>query len=565
VFSILRTALRLTWLGIASAAVGPCGLLAAEVSDFTREIRPLLSDRCFECHGPDTNHRQADLRLDVQSEALADRGGYAALVPGRLEESEIWRRISSEDEFERMPPPDAGDALTDEEIDVLRRWIESGATWSDHWAYVPPVRTPIPAVQRTQWPLNWIDHFVLARTEHEQVEPSAEADRATLIRRIHFDLTGLPPSSSDVDAFLADSQPNAYSRLVDRLLASPAFGERLAVYWLDCVRFADTVGYHGDQDHHISPYRDYVIDSLNLNVPFDRFTIEQLAGDLLADAGPDQKIAAAYNRMLQTSHEGGVQPKEYLSIYQADRVRNVSAVWLGATLGCAQCHDHKYDPYTAQDFYAMAAFFADVDEARHLTRGADTSPTIRVPEEPVLTRIERLQLEQLQQQVAKFTRRLRAADGRPAEQDLLQQELNRLEGMHDAIRQRARKVMVTVSIAPREVRILPRGDWLDESGPVVEPSSPEFLPPMTPQGERATRLDLARWLVDANHGAGLLTARVMVNRLWYLMFGQGLARQLDDFGGQGTPPTHPATLRSPGTRVCGKRMGYQACLATDCQ
>ncbi len=372
--------------------------------------------------------------------------------------------------------------------------------------------------------------------------PSPESDRVTLLRRVTFDLTGLPPNPAEVDAFLQDHSPTAWERVVDRLLASEAYGERMAAYWLDLVRFADTVGYHGDQDHNISPYRDYVIDAFNDNMPFDRFTREQLAGDLLPGAGIDQKIATGYNRLLQTSHEGGVQPKEYLAIYAADRMRNLSSVWLGGTLGCAQCHDHKFDPYTQKDFYSLAAFFADVDEARHLRKGADTVPTVRPPEIKVLTRRERALLASMEDEI----RRLGAKLGDlPAEslaaKELRQRKLD-VEKQRDVLRKNARLTMITVSIAPRTIRILPRGNWLDDSGPIVQPAVPEFLGSLQVGQRRPNRLDLANWLVDPKDGIGLLTARVMVNRLWYLCFGQGLARVLDDFGGQGEPPSHPELL-----------------------
>src|SRR5262245_42094523 len=308
----------------------------------------------------------------------------------------------------------------------------------------------------------------------------------------------------------------------------------MATYWLDLVRYADTVGYHGDQDHHATPYRDYVIDAFNLNLPFDQFTREQLAGDLLPNPTTDQKIATCYNRLLQTSHEGGVQPKEYLAIYAADRVRNLSAVWMGATVGCAQCHDHKFDPYTSRDFYSLAAFFADVDEERHLRGGgSDTVPTKRPPEIPVHTKRER-------QRLADFDARIADLEKRPAD-DEQKKQLAALTKQRDSLRKATRLVMVTQAVTPRTVRILPRGNWLDESGPVVDPAVPAFLGKL-PADRRATRLDLANWLTDAKAGAGGLTARVFVNRLWYLCFGVGLSKSLEDFGGQGEPPVYPELL-----------------------
>jgi hypothetical protein len=518
--------------------VRPAG--ADEPIDFNRDIRPILSDTCFPCHGPDNETREADLRFDQEDSVKADRGGYHVVTPGDVEASELIRRITSAEEYERMPPPDSGMSLTPRQIDLLTRWIESGAAWSRHWAYETPVRHEPPAVKDKAWPLNWVDRFILARIEQAGIEPAPEADKVTLIRRLSFDLTGLPPTPAEVDRFVNDDDPEAYGRLVERLLSSDAHAERMAVYWLDLVRYADTVGYHGDQDHNISPYRDYVIDAFAANVPFDRFTREQLAGDLLPGATIDQKIATGYNRLLQTSHEGGVQPKEYLAIYAADRMRNLSAVWMGGTLGCAQCHDHKFDPYTAKDFYSMAAFFADVDEANHFKNGGDTVPTRRLPEIEVLSKRQRAAVEQLDEHIIQLQASLAEIDD-AAERGRIEEQITAAQTERDAIQKSARKTMITVAIEPRTMRLLPRGNWLDDSGPVVTPAIPEFLGKLETDG-RATRLDLANWLVDADNGAGLLTARVQVNRLWYLFFGEGLSPSLDDFGGQGEPPTHPKLL-----------------------
>ncbi len=506
--------------------------------DFNRDIRPLLSETCFACHGPDEGQRKAKLRLDVREVALKK----GAIVPGKPEESELIGRVFSADAKSVMPPPKTNKSLSLQQKELLRRWITEGAAYQQHWAYRTPVRPAIPDVQDREWPATWVDRFLRARQESAGVTPAPEADRVTMLRRVSFDLTGLPPTPADVDAFLADTSPGAWERVVDRLLASETFGERLAAYWLDLVRFADTVGYHGDQDHHISPYRDWVIDAFNDNMPFDRFTREQLAGDLLPGAGMDQKIASGYNRLLQTSHEGGVQPKEYLAIYAADHVRNASAVWFGATLGCAQCHNHKYDPYTTKDFYSLAAFFADVDEARHLTRGADTSPTVRLPEMRVLTPRERALVASVEEEVRQLHAELRSLSEDSPDAAALKKRMAAKESERDAMLKNGRRTMITVAIEPRTMRILPRGNWLDDSGPVVTPAVPEFLGRLETGNRRANRLDLANWLVDPKQGVGLLTARVMVNRYWYLLFGQGLARVLDDFGGQGEPPMLPDLL-----------------------
>ncbi len=340
--------------------------------EFNRDVRPILSDKCYACHGPDAAQRQADLRLDVRDEALADLGGYAAIVPGKPNDSELIRRIISDDEDEVMPPADHRKKLTAREKDILTQWIRQGAKWQNHWSLIAPQKIITPQPANSAWTKNKIDQFILQRLQAHKIAPSPEADKRTLIRRIYFDLIGLPPTPEQVDAFIADTSPDAYEKVVDQLLASKHFGERLAIYWLDLVRYADTVGYHGDQNISVSPYRDYVIDAFNNNIRFDQFTREQLAGDLIENATLKQKIASGYNRLGMMSAEGGVQPEEYLAKYAADRVRTTASVWLGITLGCAECHDHKFDPFTLTDFYNFASFFADIKE-RGLYSGAHVS------------------------------------------------------------------------------------------------------------------------------------------------------------------------------------------------
>ncbi|MCA9300348.1 MAG: DUF1549 domain-containing protein, partial [Phycisphaerales bacterium] len=421
-----------------------------------------------------------------------------------------------------MPPLEAHNDLDEDQIEILGRWIEQGAAYAPHWAYVPPAPTPVPEVADDSWPRADIDRYILARLEAEDLAPAPDADRATLLRRLTLDLTGLPPTVEDLDAFLAIDTPDAIDEVVDRLLASPAFAERMAMLWLDLVRYADTVGYHGDQEHRASLYRDWVIWAFDEDMPFDEFTIAQIAGDLVETPTDETRIASCYNRLIQTSHEGGVQMKEYAAIYAADRVSNLSEVWMGATMGCAQCHDHKYDPYTAHDFYAMAAFFADIDDLEHLKNGGNapnSTPTNRFPEVDLLSPLDRERRAVLQALLDEASE-----DEAPA-----------IRARLDAIT--PRRVMVTRAAEPRVTRLLPRGNWLDESGPVVNAAIPAFLGDLS-LDRRASRLDLARWLVDAEHGAGLLTARVMVNRLWAMLHGEGLCPSLDDFGGQGQPPTH---------------------------
>lgn len=507
--------------------------------DFNRDVRPVLADNCYSCHGPDEKKRQADLRLDQSASALADRGGYAVVAPGDVQGSELLKRIASTDPELQMPPPGSGKKLDEEQIAVLNAWIEQGAVWNEHWAYLPIRQTPPPLVADGAWPRQPIDRFVLAQLEAEQLSASPDANAETLVRRLSFDLTGLPPSPDDADAFsqaYAKDPDRAVAWYVDRLLASIHFGERMAVYWLDLVRYADTVGYHGDQEHHISPYRDYVIKAFNDNLPFDQFTIEQLAGDLLPSPTMWQVIASGYNRVLQTTHEGGAQDKEYLAKYAADRVRNASQVWLGATMGCAECHDHKYDPYTQKDFYSFAAFFADLTE-KGAYKGPDANPTVRPPEAPGWSLPQYALAVELDGRIARLTQQRNLAG---ADVAAIDRQLADLAARRSELEKQFAPTMISVPAAPRVIRVLPRGDWLDETGEETPPAVPGFLSPAAPSAgaARATRLDLAKWLVSPDNP---LTARVFVNRMWMLFFGAPLA-SADDFGAQGEPPSHPELL-----------------------
>jgi hypothetical protein len=323
---------------------------------FNRDIRPIFSDNCFACHGPDKGNRKAKLRLDVREVALEKE----AFVPGKPEKSELIRRIYTDDPDDHMPPPESRHKLAEAEKAKLKQWIAEGAEYQSHWAYITPIRPQVPTVANSKWTKNPIDNFVLHKLEAQKISPVPEADKATLLRRLSLDLIGLPPTPEEVAAFVRDTSPSAYEREVDRLLASPHFGERMAVPWLDLARFADTVGYHGDQNINVFPYRDYVIKAFNTNRRFDQFTIEQLAGDLLPNSTDEQKVASGFNRLNMVTREGGAQPDEYIAKYGADRVRTVSTTFLGSTMGCCECHDHKFDPFSTKDFYSMKAFFADV-------------------------------------------------------------------------------------------------------------------------------------------------------------------------------------------------------------
>jgi hypothetical protein len=331
--------------------------LAADIR-FNRDIRPIMSDTCFRCHGPDASSRMAGLRLDIREEALKrTASGVTPIVPGDPDRSAIVERVFSTNKARVMPPLAAHKELTERQKATIREWVAQGAKYESHWAYQPVTRPEVP-----EGAAHPVDAFIRERLRREGLTPAQPADKRTLIRRVSLDLTGLPPSPAEIADFLADDSPGAYDKVVDRLLASPRYAEKQAMHWLDAVRYADTCGFHGDNPVPAWPYRDYVLQSFLKNKPFDQFTIEQIAGDLLPDATVEQKVASAYNRLMRTSAEGGIQPKEYLAKYQADRVRTLSAVWLGSTMGCAECHDHKFDPFTAKDFYSMKAFFADIDE-----------------------------------------------------------------------------------------------------------------------------------------------------------------------------------------------------------
>jgi hypothetical protein len=507
---------------------------AERAPTFNRDIRPLLSDRCFACHGPDAGTREADLRLDTSEGALE-----YAIAAGDAENSEVWLRIASDDPDYVMPPRDSKKKpLTDRERDLIRRWIDAGAKYEPHWAYIPPKRPAVPSVAGAASIRNPINAFVLAQLEAAEIRPSPEADRVTLVRRAYLDLTGLPPTPADVDAFLADERPDAYEQLVDRLLGSEAYGERMASWWFDLVRFASTVGYHGDQEHAVLPYRDWVIKAFIENMPFDRFTIEQLAGDLLPDPTMWQRVASGYNRLLQTTHEGGAQDAEYRAKHLADRVRNYSEAWLGASMGCSECHDHKFDPYTQDDFYSLGAFFADVDHYGSFEPiASNTTPTERPPEILAWTLPLAREAEKLDARIAELEQGLTGVikgDWRRRQRRLTSLKRQRVDLEGEFV-----PAMVTVAIEPRDVRILPRGNWMDQSGQIVQPHVPHHLRPVPVDSRRPTRLDLAQWTVARDNP---LTARVAVNRLWARYFGVGLSKTLLDIGSQGECPPNQDLL-----------------------
>ena len=511
--------------------------LAEPAVEFDREIRPILADRCFKCHGPDENERQAELRLDIHEAMLRPaESGRPAIVPGKPAESGLYRRISSTRKGFLMPPPESGKTLSAAERERLRRWIEQGAVYRPHWSFVPPVRPPVPLVRDKAWPRDVIDHFILARLEAEGLRPAPEADRATLIRRLTLDLTGLPPTPAEVDAFLADSAPDAYEALVDRLLGSPHCGERLALDWLDAARFADTHGYHLDSGRNMTRWRDWVIDAFNRNLPFDRFTIEQLAGDLLPEATLEQKIASGFHRNHMINYEGGAIPAEYQNAYVVDRVNTTGTVWLGLTIGCAQCHDHKFDPVSQREYYQLYAFFHNVAESGLDGKKGNAAPLLKL-----IAPAERQQLDQMNDSIAELQRRhkslsaeLDAATTKP-----LSEELARLKAAQARIEAQIPTTMVMQELAePRDTFILERGQY-DKPGEKVGPGVPASLPPLPGDPGTPSRLTLARWLVAPGHP---LVGRVTVNRYWQMIFGTGIVKSVEDFGAQGEQPSHPALL-----------------------
>ncbi len=441
-----------------------------------------------------------------------------------------------------------------------------------------PARPGLAQAAIPAWVRNPIDAFVVAGQASHGLTPAPEADRLTLIRRLSFDLIGLPPTPAEVDEFAGDRSPEAYEKLVDRLLASKHFGERMAASWLDAVRYADTAGYHSDNHRDVWLFRDYVINAFNANKRFDQFTIEQLAGDLLPSPTAEQRIASGYNRLLQTTEEGGAQAREYTAKYAADRVRNASAVWMASTMGCCECHNHKFDPFTSRDFYSFEAFFADIQEKAvgRQDQTAILTPALEAQVKKLDASLARLKADlakprpELEAGQAKWEAKAKAdkfklpkpvADAlavEPAkrtpqqkqvlanhyrsvapELEPLRKELAAAQGRRDALMKTVPTTLVTTAVPPRVVRVLARGNWLDDSGQIVQPAVPAFLAALDSKGQRATRLDLAHWIVSPDNP---LTARVFVNRLWKICFGQGIVKSLDDFGVQGALPSHPLLL-----------------------
>ena len=524
---------------------------------FNRDIRPLFAARCFPCHGPDAEDREAKLRLDRADGpdgAYRKRRRTPAIQPGSLDESELWYRVTTDDEFDVMPPPDSQqEALDEGELELVRSWILQGAPYQDHWAFVAPVQPAVPKVQDESWCRQPVDRYVLRRLETAGLTPSPRADERTLIRRLTLDLTGLPPTREEIAAFLADDSPGAYEALVERLLASPRYGEHMAKYWLDLVRFADTNGVHHDHYRDLSPYRDWVIRAFNANLPYDEFVTDQLAGDLQPEPTEDQLTASGFHRLHMIIDVGTALPEESFARNVVDRVTAVGTAFLGLTVQCASCHDHKYDPLEQREFYGLSGFFNNLDAAPEtggrsgtdFTRGLQP-PYIDLPSEEQTAALAQLEPELAAAKESVELAKQRVETAQEGEKEARNAELTQAQSALDAVRKRRDGVLVEVRGAmvmreraePRPTHVLVRGDY-QTPGELVERITPAFLPALAIEPEERTRLDLARWLISPEHP---LTARVAVNRFWQQLFGVGIVKTAEDFGTQGEWPSHPELL-----------------------
>ena len=573
--------------------LGARGVTAADAVDFNRDVRPILAEHCLSCHGQDAKKREADLRLDDRGVAVDAR----AIVPGNPSVSGVVQRIRSSDEAVVMPPPATHRELSERQKAILERWIEEGAMYAAHWAFVPPERPAVPSVRDERWPRSDLDRFVLAKLEEAGVTPAYEADRGTLLRRVSLDLIGLPPTPDEIDAFVADTSTDAYEKTVDRLLASPHYGERMAIEWLDAARYADSNGFQEDGDTWQWLWRDWVVRALNEDMPFDRFSVEQLAGDLLPNATVEQRLATAFNRNHVLNGEGGAIPEEQRFNNLFDRVDTFSTTWLGLTVACAQCHDHKFDPVTQGDYYAILDAFNRVPERgvpeKFSKRIFVAPPVLELP--PAETANARLAAQQAKQSAEAAAKPLvdaafaawrdclfageesRGVDGVPlgvrellakpsadrSLKEIAEAEKQLRKSFDELVKERvvancptvkrfevARqafeavdgdgmpRVMVMSDDKPRETRILERGEYLAPQGEPITCRAPAFLPQLAP-GEPRNRLGLARWLFRSDHP---LTARVQVNRMWQRFYGTGLVRTPEDLGVQSEYPLHRELL-----------------------
>ncbi len=502
---------------------------------FGSDVRPVLSNYCFRCHGPDDAHREADLRLDTLEGATTPIGDQQPIVPGNASTSYILERMRTTDVSLRMPPIDSGLELTESQIATIEQWIDQGAKYEGHWAFDPISSPAIPIIDSEQGS-NPIDAFVLSRLKTLGIQPSRTAERSTLLRRVYLDLLGVLPEPEQIADFVDDNAPDAYERVVDELLASPRYGERWGRHWLDQARYADTNGYTVDADRSIWPYRDWVIASINADMPFDQFTIEQLAGDLLDSPSISQQIASGFHRNTLVNQEGGSDAEQFRNEAVVDRVNTTGAVWLGLTLGCAQCHNHKYDPISQKEFYQLFAFFNDGQDVNSV------EPILRLPTPEQATHLEKLDQDlAVKRMELEQTKGLATAstDETKKEIDALQNSVKELEKARNGLLAKIPSTMVMKDLdEPRPAFVHVRGDFLRHGDSVV-PATPAVLPPMNPRSDRADRLDLARWLVDPSHP---LTPRVVVNRVWTHFFSLGIVETENDFGIQGSPASHPELL-----------------------
>lgn len=550
---------------------------ADETISFNRHIRPILSENCFACHGFDSKHREAGLRLDTFAGATSDRDGIRAVVPGDVEKSELWARIQSDDPDVMMPPPSSHKpALTAVQRSRIKQWIEQGAKYETHWAFIAPVRPSVKAEGDAA-----IDHFITRKLDEAGLTMSPEAGPEQLIRRVSLDLTGLPPTPAETDAFLKDWRKDAdaaYRELVDRLLESPHYGERWGRWWLDQARYADSNGYSIDAPRQIWKYRDWVIDALNADMPFDRFTIEQLAGDLLPDAAESQKIATGFHRNTQINQEGGIDKEQFRIDSVFDRVATTGTVWLGLTIGCAQCHDHKFDPIEQKEYYRLFAFLNNQDE-----------PTLKVFDSGVDVSGLTAEFKKLETEIAAFMKEhtdelaewesgltpeikksLSSAIVKtlavPKEKRSFAQlrtlfaggiggvgpfrQLNdRYTELDVVLNQGASTMVLRELTTPRKTTVFIKGDFT-RPGDEVAPGTPAVLHPMDQPSGRPNRLDLAKWLVSPRNP---LTARVIMNRIWQQYFGRGIVETENDFGMQGAAPSHPELLDWLAVELMAKR------------
>lgn len=492
--------------------------------DFRSEVKPLLSDKCYHCHGPDSATREAGLRLDTHEGALAMlKSGNRAVVPGDVSASALVDRIRSTDPDHLMPPPDAHLELTPKQIETLTQWVASGASWSEHWAFIPPKAAQLPATASPHD--SPIDQFIEQRLHAAGFTLSPIADRPALIRRLSLDLRGLPPTPEEVAAFVSDDSEDAWEKLIDRYLTSVHTAERLTMDWLDAARYADTNGYSIDDHRDMWAWRDWVIAAFDQNLPYDEFLKLQLAGDLIPDARPEQVMATGFLRNSMNTHEGGTIPEEYRVAYVADKVDTVATVFMGLTMKCAQCHDHKYDPIAMRDYYRFYAFFNTSDEpGQGPTSGGNAKPFIEV-ESPF---VSKEQLQERARQRREWLRKAHSEETKSFEKEV---------GYFDEIAKAGTTSVMVMNLKPRETFMLERGEY-NKPGERVTAGTPESLPPLETEGE-ATRLDLAEWLARPDHP---LTARVAVNRYWQFLFGTGLVKTAEDFGSQGELPSHPELL-----------------------